>query len=90
MGKPEEIYRAPRCRAQLAAYRIYEPYAKFDDYLLAEVISQRWADKTLASTGMIDFWTMTGPELIRAFEKILTFGLAGRMAGDMARRYGRE
>lgn len=68
------IDRFPRCAGYLAAMRIKPPYTGMTDYWCAVAISESFSDKTLRKIGTVDFSTMTGTQLLGAFEAILATG----------------
>lgn len=72
--RPKAILNLPRCLAECRRHRIDPMSPKFDDYLIAISISERWSDETLIRLGGVNFWTMDGASILRRFEEILMFG----------------
>ncbi|MFC3208097.1 hypothetical protein [Aquamicrobium soli] len=65
------IHQFPRCFAYLKAMRIKFEDPAMHDYWAAVILSDAFPDAKLASIGTVNFDTMTGRQLLTAFEAIL-------------------
>ncbi len=61
----------PRCKGYLASMWIKPPYHGMNDYWCAVAIAESFDDKYLDKLGTVNFDTMTGEQLLVAFENIL-------------------
>lgn len=61
----------PRCKAYLISMWIKPPFTGMNDYWCAVAISDGFSDKALKRIGTVNFETMTGTQLLSAFESIL-------------------
>lgn len=66
------IHQFPRCFAYLKAMRVKFDDPAMHDYWAASILSDAFADAKLAKLGTVDFATMTGAQLLAAFEAILS------------------
>jgi hypothetical protein len=76
-GRPIEIHKCPLAMRELAFQKIRPPFEGWDDFLLAALLADRWSDGSLKRDGRLDFWEMSGAELIRGVEEIFREGLRG-------------
>ncbi|NVM41906.1 hypothetical protein HWX16_16380 [Ochrobactrum intermedium] len=60
----------PRCKAYLASMWIKQ-FQGMNDYWCAAAIAESFSDKRLKKLGTVNFNTMTGTQLLDAFEDIL-------------------
>lgn len=65
------IHQFPRCFAYLKAMRVPIGDPEMTDYWAAVSMADAFSDDRLAKLGTISFDTMTGRQLLKAFEKIL-------------------
>lgn len=65
------INQFPRCRAYLISMWIKPPFTGMNDYWCAVAISESFYEKRLKQIGTVNFETMTGTQLLAAFEDIL-------------------
>lgn len=61
----------PRCRAYLISMWIKPPFIGMSDYWCAVAIAESFSEKRLKRIGTVNFETMTGMQLLGAFEAIL-------------------
>ncbi len=69
--RPVTIANYPRCAAYLRGMRVKLDDPEMTDYWFASILSDGWTDDALTDAGTINFDTMSGAELLTAFEVLL-------------------